>query len=147
MRFFKWLTLLVLAGGSFAAVVWLGQSNPEQLNRVIITVDIFGWSDQTALERGRVKEIMDLPIEYEKKQALVARTVFIGASEKMVALALGNPRKTATLPHTPEGREARIVWQYHFAGDPKPTLFEFEEGKLMTAYTASALDVQGMEGK
>lgn len=123
----------------FGAVVALGVYRPDLFNRALVSVDRLGLSDAASQERSRVARIMQLPITYEKKEALVAQTVFLGATTEMVMLALGQPRSTTTVPAA-DGMPERVVWRYHFVGDSRPTLFEFESDMLKVAYKASLVD-------
>lgn len=136
----KWWFYSVTALLSFATVVAVGFLRPDQLHNALIAADVMGWTEASQEERTRINKIMTLTIKFEQKQALVNRTVFIGATNEMVFLALGTPKKSVTVPAR-NGVSERLIWQYHFPGDNRPTIFEFENDKLITAYKVSTIDV------
>ena len=120
----------------FAMVVYLGVAQPQTLTRLIVKIDRFGWTQEGALEQRRFSQIMAMPIAYEKKQALVDHTVFMGATQEMALIALGRPRERFV---SEEGTE---TWQYFFPEDTKPTFLVFKNGQLYKAYRASALELK-----
>lgn len=120
----------------FAMVIYLGIAQPQALTRLIVKIDRFGWTQEGASEQRRFNQIMAMPIAYEKKQALVDHTVFMGATQDMVLLSLGRPREKFA---SEDGME---TWQYFFSEDTKPTFLVFKDGQLYKAYRASALELK-----
>ncbi len=132
--------LRVLLGILLAMIVYLGlfymeNFQPELMNSFLIKVDIFNITQAAKEEHKRIEDIKDLTIPYEEKQVLVNRTVFMGASQDMVRLALGEPRKTWV-----QTKYQEVYYVYFLPNDKRPTIFVFETNKLIKAYRGSALD-------
>jgi hypothetical protein len=125
-------------GGTFACILYLQFYKPDLFKRLILSVDIVGITEIGKAEKSRLSTINTLPITYEEKQVLVNHTVFLGATPEMVMLSLGNPR---------EQRRYRggDVLVYYDQDDPRPTLLQFERGKLTRASKGSALDLSTPE--
>jgi hypothetical protein len=100
-----------------------------------VICDIFSLNPQAKLEKQRRDNINLLPISNEKKNFLIDHRIFVGASETMVQLALGNPLDK--MPDTSEASSAKERWIYHFEEDINPTALEFQEGTLKTAFNVT----------
>ena len=87
-------------------------------------------------EKFRQSAINALPLTYEEKQVLINKTVFLGASSKMVQLALGAPKERKV-----GGGKSNSILIYYQPDDPRPTILRFERDKLVHAYKGSALDL------
>lgn len=131
------LVTIIVAGGA----LYLNSAHPEMVKALLLKVDTLGITSVGAKEQKRVARIKSLPIPYEKKQVLIDRTVFMGASNLMVYLALGEPKSTSKAAKV-ETQPAKVErWVYHFTADKRPTVLEFEDGVLVSAYKASKVDV------
>lgn len=138
LRLLITLFLLVIVPAGFAYVLY--EYKPELAQKLLISVDIFGLTESGRDEQGRRKEINALKITYEEKQALLNRTVFMDASQQMVRLALGEPKKS--LKRTlQDGREVDY-FVYYLPNDKRPTILVFLQDKLAQAYKGSAIDIQ-----
>ncbi|MGB1540473.1 MAG: hypothetical protein ACPG80_05885 [Rickettsiales bacterium] len=113
---------------------------PSQFRSLLLAIDRFGVTEVGAQEQQRVRTINKLPITYEEKQVLINRTVFFGATQQMVVLALGQPfcslNTQATVDQPPTE-----YWVYYIAGDVKPTRLSFQNDVLIAAGKQSALDL------
>ena len=131
--------LVIFLGGIvtiLALAFYVGQSRPDMLARMLTVVDVLGVTETGATEKTRISTIMNLPIAYEKKQALVARTIFMGATTEMMLLAFGPPKEKTPSPDVANTE----TWKYHFPGDTRPTVFRVENSILMSACKGSAVD-------
>ncbi len=122
------LLLVFVLGGLFA----LKLMQPATFDTLMLAFEL---TPESKEEKVRLDRIRILPISNEKKQILMQHTIFLGASTNMTELALGKPIKTyAYADHTP--RVDR--WVYYFADDSRPTILEFQDNKLSSAYKVSA---------
>ncbi len=120
--------LILLFGG----VLSLKLIQPEAYQSLMLA---FEFKPNSKEEKMRLDKIRLLPISDEKKRILTNHTIFLGASLNMTELALGTPIQTLEYPdHTP--RVDR--WVYYFADDSRPTVLEFHDRKLVSAYKVSA---------
>lgn len=126
----------------FGGYAYLSVSHPEMARELLIAMDKFGITNTGRDEQLRIAQINALPIAYEKKQVLINRTVFLGADTGMVYLALGNPRETQRAKVKGQKTEA-VLLIYHFSDDKRPTILQFENDKLTSAYKGSVLEVYG----
>lgn len=151
LRALPYYVLFILC--AFLLIFYLENYQPQTMMSVLMEVDVFGWSKTVQLEQQRLLKIDSLtivdngknvPLPYEEKQALIHRTVFIGASTDMVRLALGEPMKTAeTELFSADGRKiSQTLYVYYLPNDKRPTFFVFKEDKLADAYKGSVLDVR-----
>lgn len=131
MRFFISAFMLVCLT---AGVSYLQAKKPEAIDQLIVKVDVFGISDMASNERQRLAQIRALEIPFEQKKVLMERNIFMGANRDMVFLALGNPNEAKK-----KGDSER--WVYYFKDDQRPTVLEFKDGSLVSAYKGSRLDV------
>lgn len=136
----KSLAYLVAAFAVFFLVLWLGTTQPQTLDRLLIRVDVLGWTEAGALERQRLARIMKLPVALEKRQALGNRTVFLGATREMVFLALGAAKDKRSYADRKPGVLVE-TWLYYIHGDQQPTLLIFEDDHLTEARQVSTLDL------
>ena len=126
-------SLLISIAGFVYAVQAL---SPSLYLKLIVTCDVFGLNKQAKLEKQRLDNINLLPISNEKKNFLIDHRIFVGASETMVELALGNPLDRMQEDTNPEAEKER--WIYHFADDINPTALEFQQGTLTTAFNVTS---------
>ena len=96
-----------------------------------------GFIEDSPAEIARRNKINQLPIEYEKKQILINKSVFLGATPKMVMLALGQPRSGHK-----SGSEVILV--YHLPNESRPTALKFQDSKLVDAYKSSSIEFTNM---
>jgi hypothetical protein len=125
---------LGLIVGTFALIFYLQFYQPEVVKRLILAVDVLGVTPLGEEEQLRQTRINQLSITYEEKQVLLSRTVFLGATQQMVTLALGTPKEQK---HTAQG----TLYIYYLPDDPRPTILRFKSDKLAHAYKGSALDL------
>lgn len=137
LRTLVYILLLALMLGGYG---YFSSYHPEMVKELLITVDKFGITRTGKEEQVRIAKINALPITYEKKQVLINRTVFLNADINMVYLALGQPREMKRTILEGGGNEA-ILLIYHFSDDKRPTILQFEEEKLTSAYKGSVLEV------
>ena len=104
------------------------------INNFLVKYDSIGITSVGAKEKARLRTINNLNIPFEQRNALANRTVFIGASEQMVELALGSP--TAT----PSEEGSQVRWTYFFEEHSRPIYLYFEGGSLVNAEKGSTLD-------
>lgn len=126
---------------TFASIFYMNREHPTVVRELLLNVDAFGLTEVGAQERQRIAYIRQLDIPYEKKDVLINRTVFMGASREMVYLALGNPR-SATKQYDPNSKKTLETWAYYFPEESRPTMLVFEDGVLSSAYKGSALDIK-----
>lgn len=90
-------------------------------------------------EKVRLDRIALLAISEEKKNILRNKTIFLGASSTMVELALGVPINRLAYEQVSPKVDR---WIYHFADDSRPTVLEFHDNKLASAFKISAHKLQ-----
>lgn len=105
---------------------------PTVYLKLVVTCDVFGLNKTAKLEKQRLDNINLLPISNEKKNFLIEHRIFLGASETMVELALGNPLDK--VPQESMQQKEKERWIYHFDNDINSTALEFHEGTLVTAF-------------
>jgi len=123
--------LIVLAIAALIAITVLKYRHPDIFFKLAVTVDIFNIKGDSKVERMRIDNITLLPISREKQELLINKTIFMGASTKMVELALGKPRNESEGYNNNNVIEKR--WQYHFAGDAEPVIMVFIDNRLTGA--------------
>ncbi len=123
--------LISIAGATYA----IQALSPSLYLKLIVTCDIFGLNKEAKVEKQRLDNINLLPISNEKKNFLIEHRIFVGASESMVELALGNPLDKMPEDKNPQSEKER--WIYHFADDINPTALEFQQGTLTTAFNVT----------
>lgn len=136
------LSVLIIAIMTTAGLTYVDRSNPEAIKDLLLHIDVLGITPEGARERDRLTAIETLPIPYEQKKVLMERTVFMGASPEMVRLALGAPKESQQGSRVHMGtRISQERWIFYFKDDQRPTILEFENSVLISAYKSSALDV------
>lgn len=139
----KFIPHLLIAILTMGSVIYMDRLQPAAMESLLMKIDTFGITSVGAKEKLRVAQIKSLPITYEQKQVLIGRTIFMGANTTMVFLALGNPRSASATPEDAATQRPKIdKWVYYFSGDKRPTVLEFENSVLTSAYKGSVLDVQ-----
>ena len=134
----KSLFLLLLVAGGVISGVYGYKTNPQFHQHLLSKADIFGTSSASKTENQRINLINKLPISYEEKQILIGKTVFIGATQEMVKLALGEPKsQTAT---TVNGKIQASTYLYYLADDTSPTQLQFVNNTLISAKKVSAIE-------
>ncbi len=124
---------------------YLVNYRPETGTEILIQLDVFGVTSIAQEEQKRLAAINDLSIPYDEKQVLRNRTVFMGASHKMVQLALGAPKKI--VEGMLDGHTATF-YIYYLPNDKRATILVLgPDDKLFKAYKGSALDVGLEAGK
>lgn len=109
----------------------LKTSNPQLYLKLSLTFYFINPSPDAKQEKKRLDHIELLPISDEKKNILTNRTIFLGASSSMVRLALGDP-----IDGTYYEDGSAQYWTYHFEEDLKPTILEFHNNELLSAYSS-----------
>ena len=125
------LTIAIVLG-----LTILKKEQPDLFYQLILTLDIFGVSFDTEEDKQRASKIELLPISSEKKELIRNRSIFMEAAPHMVKLALGKPRLSQNSISPTSGKEV-LMWMYHFKADKRPTILEFEDNKLSSAYKIS----------
>jgi hypothetical protein len=137
----KGLIAYMLAGLlTFGGLYTYQHSDSHAMRDLIITLDKFGITEIAAQERSRIQNIKRLNIPYEKKLVLMNRNVFMGANKQMVFLALGNPRMAGK--NVSKSGANVEQWIYYMANDNRPTILEFTNNELISAYRGSNIDFQ-----
>lgn len=137
MRLLPPLILIVLLASG--ALAFLKIQRPDMFYSLMISFNISPPGIDSAAEQDRLDHIRLLPLSDEKKQFLIQHTIFMGASESMVELALGKPKQAYFGAPTAGGGTVH-KWLYYFPGDSKPTLLVFENAVFNSAYRVSAHD-------
>jgi hypothetical protein len=145
LRTLPYISVFLLA---CLTLFYLHDYQPQLWNTLLVNVDVFDLTPEARYEHARISAINRLPIHYEEKQVLINHTVFLGATEEMVRLALGEPKKTyppAVLKNE-QGEDVIVMYDvYYLQGSLRPTRMEFQEDKedklfkLVDAKKGSAL--------
>ena len=132
------LIILLLASAGVYAYVYT--QRPDIIKQVLLKVNDFGLVEtRTAEDLDRIDQINQLSISYEEKQVLINRTIFMGASPRMVMLAIGKPKSGHKVVNDHTGRES-VILVYHLPKELSPTILQFDEGKLSKAEKGSSID-------
>lgn len=123
--------IIVLLIAGIIAMAVLKYRYPDMFFKLAVTVDVFNVQGDSRAERARIDKIALLPISNEKQELLINKTIFMGASLRMVELALGKPRGTNQGLNAENKQEIR--WQYHFSGESEPVVMVFIDDKLSGA--------------
>ena len=146
LRALPYISVLLLA---CISLFYLHDYQPELWNSLLVEVDVFDLTPQARYEHARVYAINHLPIHYEEKQVLINHTVFLGATEDMVKLALGEPTKTYPpgILKNEQGQDVLVMYEIYYISDSlRPTRLEFQQDKedqlykLVDAKKGSALE-------
>lgn len=133
------MTVIVFIGIIIAGLRFF---EPQTYYSMTLVFDFSKEPGDAKFEQQRMSQINLLPISDEKKNILVHRTIFLGASSTMVALALGDPKfKEPTVKD--EKGQTIDKWVYHFNDDFRPTVLQFENGVLLNAYKVSEHRLSG----
>ena len=143
------LPYIILAVLAYLTLVYLHNYRPEIWTHLLIQFDVLDLTPEAKEEHTRETAISLLPIHYEEKQVLINRTVFLGATQEMVRLALGDPKKYFP-PSFSKNEQGEIVksiyYVYYLPGAIRPTILVFQEDKddklykLVSAYKGSVLE-------
>lgn len=134
---FRVLQYIILLVTVCMTIFYVSVYQPELMKKVLINVDVFGFTTVAQKEHDRIEKIRALTIPYEEKQVLMNRTVFLQASQEMVKLALGEPNTSTT-----NAAANQVAFYYYLGDDKRPTVLVFNEDKLVNAYKGSALDIK-----
>jgi hypothetical protein len=137
---FRLLQYIILTGTIVMSMVYVSMYQPDLINKLLINFDVFGITTVAKTEHERIEKIRALTIPYEEKQVLMKRTIFMQATQEMVKLALGEPKKKLERMWT-ERNTMLVYYVYYLAEDKRPTILIFQEDKLINAYKGSALDL------
>jgi hypothetical protein len=143
MRLLLYACVAILTTG---ALSYVQRVDPAAIQDLLVKVDMLGFTQAAQQESQRLAKIRALTIPYEKKKALIERTIFMGATKEMVTLALGEPRSMQKNPtNTKGGKKTSERWVFFFKEDARPTILEFEKDTLVSAYKSSNLDAEEQE--
>lgn len=129
------LLLFAILGVIYFSFDYYRQSHPEDIERFLRQVDGFGFTEVGLREMQRAEMINRLEIPYEKKQVLIQRNVFMGASSYMVQLALGKPQSVR------QDKHKNVFLIYYIENDNRPTIFVFQQDALVKAYKGSTSEI------
>ena len=140
----------------YAVLFYLDNFQPALLNTLLIQVDVFGVTHIAEQEQARLAKIKSLkddsgyPLAYQYKLVLINHTVFMGASPEMVRLALNEPAGCIIDGHYIPGPvnnatcktppQAGFSYVYYLPDDTRPTIFVFENDKLVNACKGSSAE-------
>jgi len=131
--------ILFLVVGIAGTTHYLYTNQPDMVKHIALKLDRLGLTQPNPTEINRVSEINILPISYEEKQILINKTIFLGATPRMVMLALGKP-KEGHRANSEIDNAKTLILVYHLPEDLRPTMLYFEEGKLTQARKGSSID-------
>ena len=128
----KIIIVIALLGG---IIFYFGSYNKAAFNEFLLEHDNMGLTEIASKELARKDSINRLNIPHEQKQALLNKTVFIGATKQMVGLAIGFPiRKTVN-------SEGKDKWFYIVDDSTTPIILTFTGDKLAKAERGTNLDI------
>jgi hypothetical protein len=142
LRMLRYLPYFIIFFVTFGVLAVLQMYQPDVMKQLLLTVDVFGFSDAAHQEKEREQAINDLSVTYEEKQILLHHTVFLGASTNMVRLALGHEPVKVYQRVLADQHITVTYFVYYLQDDKRPTILEFANDKLEKAYKGSALDLQ-----
>lgn len=134
------LFLLFLGFVGMGIYNYLYLHKPDVLKQISVKLDRLGLAPENPAETQRIYEINKLPISYEEKQILINNTIFLGATPRMVMLALGKPKEGHRAADNSGENKKTLILVYHLPEDLRPTMLRFDEGKLTHAYKGSTID-------
>ncbi len=136
------LSFLIVAIMTTAGLTYVDRTNPDAIKELLLHIDVLGITPEGSKERARIEQINALPIPFEQRKILMERTIFMGASPEMVSLALGAPQEQQNGSRASMGTTiSQQRWIYFLKDEQRPTVLEFENGVLISAYKGSALEV------
>lgn len=107
----------------YVLLIYLQTYHSDDVKDWVIRMDVLDITDMSKLEHYREDRIKRLEgLDADQKLALINHTVFIGATARMVELALGSPN--AHIP--PIVKKNLLFYIYLLANDKRPTVFEFK---------------------
>ena len=115
---------------------YLKAYEPERLDNLLLEFDEWGITEVGRKEQERLRKINELKIPFEQRQALMNRTIFLGAKKEMVLLSLGEPTIT---PVNISVTEQRLV--YYLGDYDRPTILVLQNDILISAYQSSSSDL------
>lgn len=129
------LCLTIAAAGIFL----IKERHPEIYYSINIYTGFMENKETRIKEKRRIDSIQLLPISLEKKNILISRTIFMGATTNMVELALGKPLNSnqVNVKHKDGSSTLLDNWIYHFPNDTRSTLLQFENNQLVSAQRIS----------
>lgn len=127
-RLFPYIIIAILV---YLALLYMQTYQPDKLNELIVSADIFRITEISKYEHYREDQIKRLEgkvctprechdIGLEEKQVLLNHTVFLGATAEMVEYALGTPKQVLF-----QEASSALYYVYFLAGDKRPTVFLF----------------------
>jgi len=119
--FVKLLVVVLLLGGAF---FYISTNHKEELDKFYLKVDSWGFTSvgKAEIERkAAIDALADEGVLFPQREALVNKTVFLGATAKMVTLALGKPVAEPTT-----NASGQQIWVYYFNDYDRPTFLYFE---------------------
>lgn len=119
---FKFAIAVTLIAG-----VWYYVNNyrKDDLNKFYLQFDTWGITQVGKAEidrKNQIDNLADENVPFVQREALKNRTVFLGATDKMVLLALGNPITDPTV-----NASGQQVWVYSFGDYTRPTYLYFDK--------------------
>lgn len=128
----KFIIFIALIGG---IIFYFGSYNKAAFSEFVLEHDNIGLTELASKEIARKDSINRLNIPYEQKQALINKTVFIGATKQMVNLAISLPiRKTVD-------SNGHDKWFYIVDDSTTPIILTFNGEKLAKAERGTNLDI------
>jgi len=121
IKFFAVIFLL------FAGYFYVSNFHEDDLKKFYLKFDTLGITTVGRSELNRIDAIKALsdrpsPVPVPQQDALINRTVFLGADNEMVTLALGPPIEDPTI-----NDKGQQLWVYHFDDYNRPTYLYFEK--------------------
>ncbi|GEM_PF-3459582 len=133
------VVILAFLIGCVGAYSYIYNQRPDIYQKVLLKLDRLGITQPAPEELVRIDEINKLTISYEEKQILIKKTIFLGASPRMVMLALGQPKEGHRVSSTEADKE-KIILVYHLPEELRPTMLHFDNDKLVKAEKGSSID-------
>ncbi len=118
----KLIVLLSIIGAGY---YYLTAFHKEDLDKFCLKFDTLGITSIGRAEQDRIyaiRALSDRNVHGPQQEALINRTVFLGADNEMVALALGSPLKKPEINSL-----GQQVWIYYFDDYSRPTYLYFEK--------------------
>ena len=122
IRFIKLLVILLLLCGAF---LYVQNYRKDELEKFYLKFDSWGVTQVGRDElqrRAAIDALQDQGVIFVQQEALKNRTVFLGATDQMVLLALGKPIKNPEM-----NTLNQQVWTYSFDDYGRPTLLYFDK--------------------
>ena len=133
------MVIFIVLIGATAAYSYISTERPDIYKNIKLKLDKFGLAPEDPMEIQRVADINKMTISYEEKQILINKTIFMGATTRMVMLALGKPKQGHRGSKTANEKDV-VILVYHLPEELRPTMLHFEDNKLTKAYKGSTID-------